>query len=304
MRSSRDDGECGGAAPARQPDWTHGGAIFLMREWAADDAELRSDDTRHTVYATFSGASRLTEARVEGSAPYRGRCAPGNVSFIPAGRQRWSAFRGAAMRFASLRLEPDLVDALLCEDVAVGAVEFTPLTNGDDPLVHALLSSLQDEARRGGAQGVLFVEAVTRTLALHLIRTYASLPPSFPRPEKSPSLSALRLRRLEEYVDANLSRPIGMADMAAVAGLSPSYLARALKRMTGLPPYRYVLERRIRHARTLLADTDLPLVETALRTGFADQAHFTKMFKRRLGTSPGAFRATHRLRARAAAPGP
>jgi len=68
---------------------------------------------------------------------------------------------------------------------------------------------------------------------------------------------------------------------------------RAFKESTGVPPYRYVLERRIELSKSLLADSNCPITEVALRTGFASQSHFATAFRRLTSVTPGRYRRDH-----------
>jgi AraC family transcriptional regulator len=79
--------------------------------------------------------------------------------------------------------------------------------------------------------------------------------------------------------------------MAAVVRLSPYHFARQFKAATGLPPYQYVILRRVERAKQLLqAGRDLPLAEVAARAGFVDQTFFCRHFKRIVGVTLGQFR--------------
>lgn len=69
------------------------------------------------------------------------------------------------------------------------------------------------------------------------------------------------------------------------------YFSRLFKQSTGLSPHRYVLEQRIRRAQQVLRTSDMTIFEASVRTGFADQGHFTKVFRRFVGVSPTEYRA-------------
>lgn len=93
------------------------------------------------------------------------------------------------------------------------------------------------------------------------------------------------LLRARDYIAAHAAAPIGLAEIAAVADLTPWHFARAFRRQFGIPPHRFQLGLRIDIARRLLAD-GLSGAEVAHRTGFADQSHFIRRFKRMTGTTP------------------
>jgi AraC-like DNA-binding protein len=75
-----------------------------------------------------------------------------------------------------------------------------------------------------------------------------------------------------------------------LAGLSAKHFARAFRQSTGVPPHRWLIEKRIERAKALLLGGGLSLAEIALACGFADQSHFTAAFRRGTGITPGAYR--------------
>ncbi len=108
-------------------------------------------------------------------------------------------------------------------------------------------------------------------------------------------LAAWQLARATEHIEARLSSTIKMDEVAQLTGLSTSQFARAFRRSTGMPPHRWHLNARIRRAQQWMLDTDLPLAEIALESGFADQSHFANTFTRLVGISPGVWRREQRL---------
>jgi transcriptional regulator of acetoin/glycerol metabolism/AraC-like DNA-binding protein len=98
------------------------------------------------------------------------------------------------------------------------------------------------------------------------------------------------LRRVRDYVDSHLDKPIDVESLAAAAGLSTYHFARSFKQSEGNTPHDFVLKRRLAKARELMSRPDLSLSEIAVATGFADQSHFTRRFHEVVGISPGKFR--------------
>jgi AraC family transcriptional regulator len=140
----------------------------------------------------------------------------------------------------------------------------------------------------------VYLESLCVAILTHISRAYGDLPDTFGT--KVSGLASWRLRRVIDYVAASLSDCISLADLAEVAGLSRMHFAAQFRRSTGLRPHEYVQGRRIEYARQLLALSDLSLTEIALSAGFANQAHFSRVFKRFVGTTPSAWRALHRDR--------
>jgi AraC family transcriptional regulator len=103
-------------------------------------------------------------------------------------------------------------------------------------------------------------------------------------------LAPWQLRRVTDFMRDNLPETLELAQLAAISGLSPSHFGRAFKGSTGLPPHRWHLTLRIERARAMLTDAGASLADVACATGFADQSHFTRVFSKIVGMSPGAWR--------------
>jgi AraC-like DNA-binding protein len=101
-------------------------------------------------------------------------------------------------------------------------------------------------------------------------------------------LDIAALERARQFLDAEKTRVVRSAELEAVTGLTRYDLARQFRLMCGTSPYRYLLMRRLDYARTQLARRR-PLVDVALDAGFADQAHFTRMFKAAFGITPARY---------------
>lgn len=105
----------------------------------------------------------------------------------------------------------------------------------------------------------------------------------------SPSKPAW-LRIARELIQDSYRENLGVLDVAKVVGVHPTYLARAFRVFLGVTPGDLLRSRRLEKAAELLLRGKRPIVEIALDTGFSDQAHFTKAFRRVYGTSPGKYR--------------
>jgi AraC-like DNA-binding protein len=94
-------------------------------------------------------------------------------------------------------------------------------------------------------------------------------------------------QRVCEYIEDHLDEKVGLEALAAIAGLSTHHFARAFHQSVGMPPHTYLLSRRLERAERMLRETQLPLSEIAAATGFSDQSHLARHFRRRTGMSPG-----------------
>lgn len=112
-----------------------------------------------------------------------------------------------------------------------------------------------------------------------------------PPPDDRPKgrLTPGQLRRVTDFIRANCTRTIRLQELAALAGLSPSYFSAAFKASTGLPPHKWQMRARIEQVKRALETDPMPLADVAAATGFADQAHLTRVFRQVVGTTPGAW---------------
>ena len=166
------------------------------------------------------------------------------------------------------------------EEAGLGS-EFRPfdMTASRDPLLYQGLQHLHHQL-------VQAPDPLAREVACHLFsrQLLARLTPA--RWDDRPPQ---HLQRAAELMQDDSASPLSLSQLSAVAGLTPSHFVRAFSQHYGMTPHAYLLDRRIRHARTLLKQGQ-PLAEVALASGFADQAHFQRQFKRRVAATPGQYR--------------
>lgn len=187
-----------------------------------------------------------------------------------------------------------LTDELMCrvasdmQGKAVAEVQLDDVLRGSDPIVGHIAGEVTREAMQQGIGGPLYAEALSVQLAVHLLRTYATC--KFKAPGDACRLSDREIQRFEDYVDAHLHQSITLEDMAQALGMGVWTLNRHLRRTLNASAYAFVVERRIQRARHLLRVGDLSLKEIAAAVGFSDQAHMTRMFRAKLGMTPGQYR--------------
>lgn len=106
-------------------------------------------------------------------------------------------------------------------------------------------------------------------------------------------LPARHLLRARDFADRRYADPIGVADMAAAAGLSRAHFSREFSRTFGESPKAYLMTRRLERAAALLRNTDRPVVEICLDVGLTGLGSFTTSFKRHFGVTPTVYRASY-----------
>lgn len=96
------------------------------------------------------------------------------------------------------------------------------------------------------------------------------------------------VRVAREYLEANYAENISLRQLASVSNISPFHLLRTFHEVIGLPPFEYQTQLRISQAKRLLRD-GWSIAAVAAETGFADQSHLTRHFKRVVGVTPGKY---------------
>jgi AraC-like DNA-binding protein len=100
------------------------------------------------------------------------------------------------------------------------------------------------------------------------------------------------VRTIKDFINAHFQRNISIDDLVNITQLSRGYLIRSFKRCVGIPPYAYLIQTRINHAKKLLAKK-VPVAQVAYDIGFSDQSHLTRFFKSITGITPKQYAIGH-----------
>ncbi len=243
----------------------------------------------HVVHLRLEGANHL-ESRIAGET-LRGWITPGSLIVSPAGSDMaWTWNRSCTT--LDIFVEAALVDeaAAAIGGDRGGRTALAPRVGIRDPLMEGLGRLLADELASGAAVTAL-AESAALVLAGHLARRYAAAPgPRAQRTLPRETLSPAALRRVCDLIEASLGADVTLAALAAEARLSRFHFARGFRAATGTTPLQYVQLRRIEHAKRLLRNQRLSIIDVAAQVGFAGPEHFSNVFRRHTGLPPGRFR--------------
>lgn len=126
--------------------------------------------------------------------------------------------------------------------------------------------------------------------ALSLLVTVEGLPGDAAFRSLRGGLAPWQARRVEEYIRTHIDARVKVTDLAELVGLSYSHFNRAFRASFRLSPTAYIMEQRMRFARSRMLTTRDSLSEVAFQCGLCDQAHFSRMFRRIVGLSPRIWR--------------
>jgi AraC family transcriptional regulator len=214
------------------------------------------------------------------------------ITSVPAGASHgWSTV--GPIGFAHLYLDPDLVARTVQDrfELDPRTVELTNAVGGQAPTLSALFAGMLAQIEMPGFSSRLVLDSLLQAFMVQLISersTIAMVTASAPH-----SLAPRRLRRVLDFMEANLADDLELDDLVAVAGSSRFHFAHAFRDATGFPPYRYLVHRRVEAAKTLLLSGDLSIEAIALQCGFKSGAQLAVMFKQMFGATPSRFRREH-----------
>jgi AraC family transcriptional regulator len=157
-----------------------------------------------------------------------------------------------------------------------------------DPKLERLALQLWDEYLTEDVASRICAESLGNQFAVHLLRNYSTL-------AKGPQLPLNRLsvrahKRALDYIEANLANNLSIGEIAGALSMSRGQFAHAFSNTTGIAPHRYVMERRIELAKSLLRETNLPVENIANLAGFSTHSHFCATFQKLTAETPSAYR--------------
>ncbi len=255
------------------------GARVVRHQFSAKKSVDKLID-HYTVDLNISTAFHL---ETKHGAKYRQTfMAPEALVIRPANETTTLAWR-TPLDVITVRLEPWLVRNIAEEHTASGTVELPERYGDVDAQIAYICRALWAEATAGNPSGSLFGESLATALAVRLLKNYSVC--SVPA-DMQGKLSPRRWKLVRDFVEENLGNDIGLAEIAAVAGLSPYYFSRCFKSTVGITPHQYLIERRVARAERMLQHSPLSISQVAAQCGFADQSHLTRHMKRLLGVTP------------------
>jgi AraC-like DNA-binding protein len=260
-------------------------AIWTSRQ----PAEIWAPSTADTNVISMALRPYDCEARADGRLlPFR-RCLPSSLQIMPASVTPRAFFSGP-MKLLHIYFPHKLLAEFA--SVEPGALELRdPFANFDQQIAN-ICHQIAEEMIDSSPMSQLYYDTLTVSLGIQLIRRWSNR--GHNQETSCGGLASWQLRRVTDFMLDHAEDDLLLEDLAGLVDLSVKHFARAFRQSTGLPPHRWLVNRRIDRARELLGKAELSLAEIALACGFADQSHFTVAFRKATGMTPGAFRREQR----------
>ena len=202
-------------------------------------------------------------------------CRPSALTFRSSAQTHEALVHGADTRVFVLEISSQWIDRLRADSLTLeSAFEFYGGT------LTRLCARLNREFHKTDSAAKLAIEGLALELLAEATR----------QPSKGIGAAPLWLRQAREMVIEHFSETLKLTQIAAEVGVHPVYLATAFRQKFGVTVGEFVRRLRIEHACAELNKEDLPLSAIALQAGFADQSHFSKVFKSYVGMTPREYR--------------
>lgn len=201
---------------------------------------------------------------------------------LPAGR--WDQ----SVDILRVAIEPNFFDRIAIQEGMATTSELPLRRDLVDTRIFNLAQVLKVELEDKCPNGALFGDSIGTALVIHLLKSYATRPLVIPT--YTNGLEPAQLRRVTDFLRANLDQKVTLEQLAELVGVSQFHFARLFKRSTGLSPHQYLIKIRVEQAKDLLLNRNLSIADVAHAVGFTDQSHLTNHFKSLLGISPGKYR--------------
>lgn len=245
----------------------------------------------HCLVLNLSSPLELS-ARL-GKSDFAGNVRTGEVAIIPAGTT-WSCQSEGSHLYNLLLiyLRPLYVRSAAAEfDVSYQELSLSPQIGFPSQHIRHIALSLLSELQEANVVGRLYADSLAIGLAMQLIRHYSSLKDvQIGHGGMAPHRLRKAIGMIDQHLDGEEEGRVGLRFVAREVGMSYFHFSRAFKQSLGMTPTDYIAARRIERAKRLMQETELPISEIALRSGFSSQSHFTTSFRRLAGVTPRSFR--------------
>lgn len=259
---------------------------------AAEYGSYRVATHRHLLGVTLAGRTEYSASRLDGGPLAARPDRPGNVSFTPAGRERFGMMTGT--RLVSARFEIDDWFVSEAAETLRSDRDWRPLYNERAERLRASVETLIDAIAR---DDVPAPRITLETLAIVLARDIARQSGRLSRRRSDARLHPAAIRRVLDRIDAELHLDLTLGSLADEAGLGVSAFLRGFRGSVGRTPGAFLIEKRLDRAVSMLLASDEPIGGIGRACGLGNPSQVSNAFRSRYGTSPRSFRSSRGIAA-------
>ena len=168
-------------------------------------------------------------------------------------------------------------------------LQFLNNYNVNDETIKGIMELFLIEARAGGRNGYAYLKNLLSLLATHYIHNYSNYSDLQNEHHTSSRFEQNQVDKVDKYISKNIGGNISVDDLADLLHCSKFYFLREFKKLLGITPYQYLMNKRLEQAKVLLSSPQSNISSVGLDLGFNDQSHFTRAFKNQFGLTPGQF---------------
>ncbi len=252
---------------------TPGFTMKMVTEAPIDGIAYRESYSDPCLIINFGAQLSTFEVVGDAKHGYQGAVIPGDLSFLPPGKVLEGYYRGDHLCYAYMMFPQARLNLQSAEKV---------LIMQSDPLIQQFAQALYSQRHRHDPDIVLYRESMSEALVRHLQLVHLDSTSDF---RSKPNLD-----RLKNYIKANLNRKLTVTELAKVEETTTQSLQKAVRAEYGQSVYQWVTTLRLERSLELLRGTSLNLATIAVDCGFANQSHWTRLFRRQFGITPGKLR--------------
>lgn len=264
------------------PKFQHDGGAVTRTHTGPDTIEFKAP--AHMMIIMFNPQPGReiglnSDRRAIGMAPM------GSLEIVPDQSELFARWRKEKQSLL-VAVQPERLRDLAGMEFDNETFELHPPTLGHtDRKAHKLACNMRYEIENRELAWRENLDALITAFSIHLLRNYSSLRPSPPR-RFTGGMAPSTWRRINDFIHGHLNETLTLKQLAIIAGLSPSQLARAFRQTAGQSPHQYIIGCRLMLARHLIVSTDMPLEKISRTVGFSSNSHMTATMQRAWHKTP------------------
>lgn len=258
-----------------------------LLQFPPGEGHAHSQD-RHTLFVNLT-TRPIHYFQSQDGKTHTGLYRRGDFSITPADMPFFARWQGTE-HCLKIELCDRFLRSVAQETLAGNSDSLTllPTFQNQNPQVEAIATMVLAELQHNQPGGTLYLDSLANVLAVQLLRNHGSTQAQLPN--YPGGLPPYHLNPILDYIEANLTQDIKLADLAQLLSMSPFHFSRLFKQSMGIAPHQYVIQQRVERAKRLLQQTDQAIIDIALECGFNSHSHLSKQFRQVTGITPRQFR--------------